>query len=243
MAKNPKHKLEFYKQEKPSYDKYKKPIPITENHKKYHNLLKDKSKKIVVCNGWAGSSKTISSVYYACQAILNNEVKGFVIVKDMRDLDGYLPGDLEDKYIPKVRQLLIYAECFLQCDYKTLLSNKTIIIQPLAYIQGTDYTDYIMIVDEAQLITPELIYCICSRGASRIFINGDTSPMQSTAKHIKQGKDGLSFLLETMKKSNSFGVVTMNNEDDIVRDSYIKEIIINMQPKLEQFKKGENIKC
>ena len=237
MSKASKKKMEFYKEEKPIYDKYKKPIPITENHKKYHNLLKDKSKKIVVCNGWAGSSKTLSAVYYACQAILNDEVKGIVIVKDMRDLDGFLPGDLEDKYIPKVKQLLTYIECFLQCNYRTLLEHKTIIIQPLAYIQGTDYTDYIMIVDEAQLISPELMYCICSRGASRIFINGDTSPMQSTARHIKQGKDGLSFLLETMNKSSSFGMVTMNSENDIVRDSYIKEIIVNMQPKLEQFKK------
>ena len=237
MAKNSRKKIEFSNEEKPVYDRYEKPVPITENHKKYHNLLKDKSKKIVVCDGWAGSSKTISAVYYACQSVLNGEVRGIVIVKDMRDLDGFLPGDLEDKYIPKVKQLLLYAECFLQCNYKTLLDTHTIIIQPLAYIQGTDYTDYIMIVDEAQLISPELMYCICSRGASRIFINGDTSPMQSTAKHIKQGKDGLSFLLQTMKKSSSFGMVTMNNENDIVRDSYIKEVIINMQPKLEQFKK------
>lgn len=237
MAKSSRKRVEFIKEEKPMYDRYEKPIPITENHKKYHNLLKDKSKKIVICDGWAGSSKTISSVYYACQSVLNGEARGIVIVKDMRDLDGFLPGDLEDKYIPKVKQLLLYAECFLQCNYKTLLDTHTIIIQPLAYIQGTDYTDYIMIVDEAQLISPELMYCICSRGASRIFINGDTSPMQSTAKHIKQGKDGLSFLLQTMKKSSSFGMVTMNNENDIVRDSYIKEVIINMQPKLEQFKK------
>lgn len=235
MARSTKKKIEFAVDEKPHYDRYTKPIPITENHKKYHNLLKDKSKKIVVCDGWAGSSKTLSSVYYACQAILNKEAKGIVIVKDMRDLDGFLPGDIEDKYVPKAKQILTYIECFLQCNYKTLLDHKTVIIQPLAYIQGTDYTDYIMIVDEAQLISPELMYCICSRGALRIFINGDTSPMQSTAKHIKQGKDGLSFLLETMKKSSSFGIVTMNKEEDIVRDPYIKEIIINMQPKLDAF--------
>lgn len=224
---------------KPHYDKYSKPVPITENHKKYHNLLKDKSKKIVVCDGWAGTSKTISAMYYACQAVLNEEVRGIVIVKDMEDLSGFLPGDIEDKYIPKVKQLLTYAECFLQCDYRTLLSNETIIIQPLSYIQGTDYTNYIMVVDECQLITPELMYCICSRGATRIFLNGDTTPMQATSRRIKQGKDGLSFLLQTMKKSNSIGIVTMDNEDDIVRDSYIKEIIVNMQPKLEEFKRGK----
>ena len=102
-----------------------------------------------------------------------------------------------------------------------------------------DYTDYIMVVDEAELITPEMMYCICSRGATRIFINGDTSPMQSTAKHIKQGKDGLSFLLQTMNKSSSFGMVTMDKKEDIVRDPYIREVIVNMQPKLEEFKRGK----
>lgn len=242
MKKKTKEQFTIKNIDKPSYDRYTKPIPVTENHKKYHNLLKDKSKKIVLCNGWAGTSKTVTAVYYACQAILKNESKGIVFVKEMSDTFGYLKGDIIDKYIPKVKQLLIYAECFLQCDYETLLQNETIIIQPLAYIQGTDYTNYIMIVDEAQLITPEIMYAVCSRGADRIFINGDTSPMQSTAKHIKQGKDGLSFLIETMSKSNILGVVNMDKEDDIVRDKYIKEIIINMQPKLEIFKNGGNTK-
>ena len=224
--------------DKPSYDRYSKPIPITENHKKYVNLLRDKTKKIVICNGFPGTGKTLTAIYYACQAVLKEEVRGIVIVKDMRDYDGFLPGDVKTKYLPKIKQLLSYAECFLQCDYNTLLENETIIIQPLSYIQGTDYTDYIMVVDETQLISPELIYSICSRGAYRIFINGDTSPLQSTAKHIKQGKDGLSFLIECMEKSSSIGVITMDKEEDIVRDKYIKDIIINMFPKLEEFKKG-----
>ena len=223
-------------EDKPHYDRYSKPVPITENHKKYHNLLRDRNKKIVICNGYAGSGKTVVSVYYACQAVLREDVKGIVIVKDMKDYDGFLPGDVKNKYLPKVKQLLSYAECFLQCDYNTLLENETIIIQPLAYIQGTDYTNYIMIIDETQLITPELMYSICSRGAYRIFINGDTNPLQSTARHIKQGKDGLSFLLESMKNSSSIGIVTMDKEEDIVRDGYIKDVIINMFPKLEEFK-------
>jgi len=222
---------------KPSYDRYNKPIPITENHKRYHNLLKDDSKKIVVCDGWAGTGKSLSAMYYACNQVLNCKAKGIVIVKEMSDSEtGFLPGDIYDKYLPKVKQLLKYAECFLQCNYRTLLADETLIIQPLSYLQGMDYTDYIMVVDEAELISPEMMYCICSRGASRIFINGDTSPLQSNAKHIRQGKDGLSFLLDTMSKSNTIGIVSMNSEDDIVRDGYIKTVILNMQPALEEFK-------
>lgn len=237
MSKNKKSTAYDYEDESKSmFEAYAAPEPITENHKRYHQLLKDRSKKIVVCDGWAGTSKSISAVYFACQQVLNGEARGIVFVKNMDDLDGFLPGDIEDKYVPKVKQLLNYAECFMQCDYRTLLDRKKVIIQPLAYIQGTDYTGYIMIVDEAQLISPELMYSICSRGANRIFINGDRSPLQATAKHIKQNKDGLSFLMECMDGSKSFGKVVMDKEEDIVRDPYIKEIILTMQPKLEAFK-------
>ena len=32
---------------KPRYDRYDRPVPVTDNHRRYHNLLKDKSKKIL----------------------------------------------------------------------------------------------------------------------------------------------------------------------------------------------------
>lgn len=236
-----KKSKETYYDEKPCYDTYSKPVPITENHRKYHNLLKDDSKKIVICDGWPGSSKSISAMYYACNQIINNKAKGIVLVKEMSDDTGFLKGDLVDKYLPKVKQLLRYAECFLQCDYKTLLQDEIIVIQPLSYLQGMDYTGYIMVVDEAELISPKMMYCICSRGAKRIFINGDTSPLQANNKSIRSGKDGLSFLKYTMSKSNTIGIVTMDKEEDIVRDGYIKEIILNMQPALYEFNNMEDI--
>lgn len=236
-AKKTKTNIDFEEYEqKPFYDKYDPPVPITENHKRYHQLLKDKTKRIVIADGWAGTSKTISAVYYACNHVLNHEAKGIVLVKEMSDDVGFLKGDLEDKYLPKVKQLLRYIECFMQCDYKTLLADETVIIQPLSYLQGMDYTGYIVICDEAELITPEACYCLCSRGATRIFINGDTSQLQANSKLAKAGMSGLSFLMECMKGSKSLGKVTMDSKDDIVRDDYIKEIILNMLPKLEEFK-------
>ena len=240
MAKPKKTKvnLEYadYEQ-KPHYDRYEPPVPITENHKRYHQLLKSKDKKIVIADGYAGTSKTISAIYYACNHVLKHEARGIVLVKEMSDGVGYLKGDIEEKYFPKVKQLLKYIECFMQCDYSTLLADETVIIQPLSYLQGMDYTGYVMVVDEAELITPEMIYCICSRGSYRIFINGDTSPLQANSKLAKAGQSGLSFLMECMQGSKTIGKVTMDSEDDIVRDPYIKDIIINMQPKLEEFKR------
>lgn len=228
--------------DKPHFDRYEPPVPITDNHKRYHQLLKDNNKKIVIADGYAGTSKSISAIYFACNHVLNHEARGIVLVKEMSDDVGYLKGDLEEKYLPKVKQLLKYIECFLQCDYHTLLNNDTVIIQPLSYLQGMDYTGYVMIVDEAELITPEMMYCICSRGANRIFINGDTCPLQANNKLAKAGQSGLSFLMECMKGSKTIGKVTMDSADDIVRDPYIKEVILTMQPKLEEFKARKNNK-
>lgn len=236
-AKKTKVTLEYedYEQ-KPCYDRYAPPVPITENHKRYHQLLKDRTKRIVIADGYAGTSKTISAVYYACNHVLNHEARGIVIVKEMRDSSGFVPGDVIDKYLPKVKQILRYIECFMQCDYNTLLADETVIIQPLSYLQGMDYTNYLMIVDEAELISPEQMYCIASRGATRIFINGDTSPLQADEKIIKPGLSGLDFFMECMKGSKTIGKVTMDSDADIVRDDYIKDVILNMQPKLEEFK-------
>ena len=41
---------------------------------------------------------------------------------------------------------------------------------------------------------------------------------------------------EYFGKETSIGKITMNDESDIVRDGYIKDIILNMMPKLEDFK-------
>ena len=74
MSKQRKKSIKEHEQDydfKPKFDRYDKPKPITENHRKYHNLLKDSSKKIVICNGYAGTSKSISSMYYACQSVLS----------------------------------------------------------------------------------------------------------------------------------------------------------------------------
>ena len=224
-------------EDKQSFDRYEKPSPVTEHHKRYHNMLKDKQKKIVVCDGYAGTGKTIAAMYYACQMVLNKEAKGIVLVKNMEDLEGFLKGSLEEKMMPKAIQLLKYAECFLQQDYSSLLDDKKIVLQPMSYIQGMDWTDYVMIVDECQLIDAKRMYSICTRGAVKLIINGDCSPAQCTATKVKEGKDGLSFLIKTMDKSKMFGVVSMDKEEDIVRADYIKDIIINMTEELEKWYK------
>jgi len=227
-----------FKEEKPDYVRYDKPKPLTENHKRYHNLLKDKSKRIVCCSGYAGTSKSISAIYYACQAILNGESKGVCLIRPNEGVGkdiGFLPGSEQEKLFPKLKQLLTYMESFLNTDSKFLIDSKTVVVQSLYNLQGMDLTGYWLIVDESQLIDAQSMYCICTRGAEKIVLTGDVSPAQCVNKKIKTGKDGLSFLMQTMGHLPIVGVANMDKEEDIVRQDYMKQVIICMTEALEKW--------
>jgi PhoH-like ATPase len=231
-----KKAVEFQEKPKPDFVRYDRPKPITENHRKYHNLLKDPQKRIVAVDGYSGSGKSISAMYYACQAVLNNDIRGIYLVRPNEGVGkdiGFLPGTELEKLTPKLRQLLLYAESFLNTDIKTLIDNKTIIVQSLYNLQGMDLTGHWLIIDETQLLDAKSMYCICTRGAERIILTGDCSPAQCFTKGIKKGKDGLSFLMETMGHLPIVGVANMNSEDDIVRQDYMKLVIVCMTEALE----------
>lgn len=219
-------------QEKPNYVRYDKPVPITSNHRKYHNLLKDKSKQVVVCTGWAGVGKSCTSSYYASQALLDGYVDGVVLVRSLEGVGknpGAYPGSDVEKNEPKLRQLLRYISSFTNSDPEYLLLSQQVIICGLYDIQGMDFTNKYVLITEAQTLTPQEMYIVLTRGAKKIVLEGDTLAQgQCTNRSIKYGEDGLSFLFDKLDGLNFVGSVVMDNTDDIVRCDYIKEIIIRM---------------
>ena len=223
---------------KPEYSRYDKPVPITENHKKYHRLLKDISKHYVVADGYAGSGKSISAVYFAVQAVLRGEAKGIYFVRANegigRDI-GYTKGSEVDKLLPILKQLCIYASSFFNDSIENLLFEERIVLQSLNKLQGLDLTGYWLIVDESQLVEPEAMYCILTRGAEKTILIGDCRPEQSVNKRIAKGKDGLSFLMHYLGDSPSVGCISMNSEDDIVRQGFMKEIVRKLTGSLEEW--------
>jgi Predicted ATPase related to phosphate starvation-inducible protein PhoH len=224
---------------KPDYVRYERPVAVTENHRKYHRYLKDKSKYIVVCDGYAGTSKSISAVYYAVQAVLRGEAKGIYLVRANEGIGkdiGYTKGTDIDKLMPILKQLTIYCSSFFNEPIESLIDSETVVLQSLYRLQGMDLTGYILIVDEAQLISPEAMYCILTRGAEKVILTGDCRPEQCVNRSLKKGKDGLSFLMHYLGGSPMVGIVNMNSEDDIVRKGYMKEIIMKLTGSLDEWR-------
>lgn len=216
--------------------RYAKPIAVTPNHKEYHKLLKDDEKKIVCCTGWAGTGKSIAAAYYGCVALNKGKCDGIVIIRSLEGVGknpGAYPGTDIEKNEPKLRQLMNYISNFTGSDIESLIRFDKLKICGLYDIQGIDLTNKYIIVTEAQTLSPEEMYVVVTRGGYKIVIEGDTlAKGQCTNKSIKFGNDGLSFLIETIGELDFVGRCYLDSTDDIVRESYIKDIIIRMTPKI-----------
>ena len=215
--------------------RYLKPVAKTPNHREYHRLLRDMDKKIVMVQGYPGSGKSISAVYYGCRAMLDCKVKGLIFIRPNDGVGkeiGFLPGNEYEKMSPKLKQLIQYAESFTGMDCQLMIQTGKIVIQTLYNLQGMDLTGYYLIVDESQNIDPQSMFCILTRGADKIVFTGDCHPSQCVNKQLKPGRDGLSFLFENIGDLDCVGIVNMDSPDDIVRCDYMKDVILRMVEKL-----------
>ena len=236
-----------YDQPKPDYRQYDKPVALTDNHRRYHSLLKNPAIHYVVADGFAGTSKSICAVYYGVQAVLHGKAKGLYFVRANEGIGkgvGFYKGTEREKLTPLMEQLLTYASSFFNMSVDELIDNGLVHLQNLNFLQGKDLSNYWLIVDEAQLIEPEAMYCIATRGAEKTVLIGDCRPEQCVNKRIKSGKDGLSYLLHYLGDLPIVGTVSMTEEEDIVRQQFLKPIILRLTGSLEEWKtkviKGES---
>ena len=199
-------------------------------------LLKDPSKKIVCCTGFAGVGKTIVAAYYACNTMYKSEHDGIVLVRSLEGCGknpGAYPGTDLEKNEPKLRQLISYISCYTGMSIESLILSEKVKICGLYDIQGMDFTNKFIIVTEAQTLTPEEMYIVLTRGGYKIVLEGDTlAKGQCTNKSLKFGEDGLSFLFSTLGDLDFVGQCSLDSPDDIVREPYIKDIILRMSQRV-----------
>ena len=83
-------------------------LHVANNEKDYHNLLSQKSKKIVVATGPAGTGKTLFATELGVKQFLLGTYEKLIFTRPSVAVDedlGYLPGTLEEKMAPWVRPI------------------------------------------------------------------------------------------------------------------------------------------
>jgi len=210
--------------------------PLNLEQKMAFELLMDPSVPFVSITGGAGSGKTILATAVALEKVMEqHEYRKIVFVRPTvpagNDI-GYLPGTEEEKLRPWMGSFYDAIDMLMSSDKDSGKNKKAkrtedgfqvdqfiedfrkrgvFEIKTFTYMRGRTITDAIVIVDEAQEITPHLVKLMLTRaGESAKFIFlGDPSDNQIDNVLVDSKSNGLVYVVERMKHHGITGHVTL----------------------------------
>jgi phosphate starvation-inducible PhoH-like protein len=193
-------------------------IQLNEEQKKAKDQIL--SSVVTVLKGKAGSGKSLLAANVALDLLFSREIEKIIITRPTvvagQDI-GFLPGDVNEKLAPFTAPVyenmhrLYSKEKIEKC-----IAEGSIEIVPVSFMRGRNFTDCLVVVDEAQNLTDNqtelLLTRICS-GSKMIFC-GDgaqidlkdrkTSGFDVVCKHMK---DVPGFEVVTLQKNHRHAIV------------------------------------
>jgi phosphate starvation-inducible PhoH-like protein len=190
--------------------KPKNPIRFNIHLNDEQKITKDRilNSTISVLGGSAGSGKTILASQIALDLLFKKEIEKIIITRPVvtsgEDI-GFLPGSKEDKLAPFTAP--VYDNMYRLYDKVKIdkcITEGKIEVVPVAFMRGRNFSNSLIIVDEAQNITHTQMELILSRlcMGSKMIICGDSA--QIDLKNRKES--GFSFLTRNMVNVDGFFV-------------------------------------
>jgi len=211
-----KHRLE---------DKFTKPKNGVQRD--YHNLLSQRTKKIVVATGPAGTGKTLFATEMGVKNFLHGNVEKLIFTRPSVTVDedlGYLPGTLEEKMAPWVRPIYDILYTFITPKEVTaLIEDKIIEISPLGFMRGRTFKNCWIVADEMQNSTMSQMKMLLTRLGenTRLVITGD---LDQPDRH--EDFNGLEDFLEKFKGKRSVSITSVEFDNtDIQREDVVREVL------------------
>ena len=184
---------------------------------------------LTICNGPAGTGKTMLAVSAALQMIRNKEYHNIVIVRPAvpacNEQLGFLPGEVNDKMSPFMVPVIHNLQKLTnQSEFQQLQKNVIKVI-PLAFMRGLTLENCIVILDEAQNTKIEQMKMFLTRIGQncKVIVEGDEKQSD-----IRQD-NGLEDAIRRLDNLPDVGIVTMTKKD-IIRSEFISQIIQRYEP-------------
>ena len=206
-------------------EKFTKPKPGSQ--REYFNLLSQRTKKIIVATGPAGTGKTLFATEMGVKNFLMNHVEKIIFTRPSVTVDedlGYLPGTLEEKMAPWVRPIYDILYSFISPkDVISLIEEKHIEISPLGFMRGRTFKNCWIIADEMQNSTTSQMKMLLTRLGenTRLIITGDLD--QPDRPNDLNGLDDFLDKFKGKRSSSITSVEFANN--DIQREEVVKEVL------------------
>lgn len=203
--------------------------PKNEPQEKFCDILKTKSKKIVIVNGPAGTGKTMLATEHGIRFFLTDTYEKLIFTRPSVSVDedlGFLPGTLEEKMAPWVRPIYDVLYNFLTPkEVQQLMEEKIIEIAPLGYMRGRTFKNAWIVADEMQNATVSQMKMLLTRLGenSRLVVTGDLQQYDRTFEN-----NGLDDFLHRFKKigGESESIVSFEfQKSDIQREPVVKEVL------------------
>jgi len=203
--------------------------PKTKNQGLFLDSIKSQNSQIIVCQGSAGTGKTLFSCQEGIRSLLNKDSDRIIITRPAVCADediGFLPGDLDDKMRPFTQPLFDTFEKIISKPYlEFMIKQEKIQIVPLAYMRGRTFENKFIIADEMQNASIEQMLMLMTRigKGSKLIIIGD--PSQCDRKVKSNG------LVDLVKRLNNVScelkrikLISLEKRD-IQREEVVKEVI------------------
>jgi len=186
------------------------------------DLLLNDDVQLVSLVGKAGTGKTLLAIAAGMHKTLDEGKYQRLLVSrpifPMGKDVGYLPGDLEQKLNPWMQPIFDNIEFLMGGSdgsngvtrgTQELINQGMLNIEPLTYIRGRSIPNQIMIVDEAQNLTPHEMKTILTRAGenSKIILTGDCQQIDNP--YVDSASNGLAHVVERFKDEEIAGNVTL----------------------------------
>ena len=196
--------------------------PLTEAQARY--LAAIKSNPITFGVGPAGTGKTYLAVANAAVQLHNRKIEKILVTRPAVEAGeklGFLPGELEEKFEPYLAPVKdVFIQMLGEGAYRSFLRSGNIEACPLGFLRGRSYDNTMILLDEAQNVTPAQMKMAVTRLGknSRIIIDGDP-----TQKDIP-GTSGLVDAMEVLRGLSGVRIIEFTR-DDVVRSDIVQDVL------------------
>ncbi len=215
-----------------TYDDHKHHIRLVRKRNAYHikprnseqtfalDALLNPAISLISLTGRAGTGKTLLALAAALQQ--SHDFYQIMLARPIvalsdKDL-GYLPGSATEKIRPFMQPLFDNLNVIMQAagmnskdaqKINDMLTDKKLLIEPLAYIRGRSISKTFFIIDEAQNLTPHEVKTIITRAGedTKIVFTGDIDQIDSP--YLDDRSNGLSYLTDKMRGQSVFAHVNL----------------------------------
>lgn len=197
--------------------------------KDYAKLIKEK--EITICAGPAGVGKSFLAIAVALDLIQDTTTtfEKILIIKPAVESEenlGFLPGSIQEKMAPYMASSLDIVDKIIgKLKRVSLEESGLLIIEPLGFIRGKSFDKSVLIMEEAQNISPFQMKTLLTRIGynSKYIISGDIDQSD------KYQNSKLSGLYDAMNRHTNLTEIGFFEFDvnDIVRNPLITKILNN----------------